>query len=162
VPVVLDHGSIVAPAVPAGSAEAALDALAAASGLAWEVRWGVAYVASPERLAAIPLAPPPPPDDGPTPPDAVALRTELARRLVDLDCRDLPLEAAVAQVSSWLEFPVRFDPRVDRKQRVTVEAGPVRGQDALSLLLLPRGCGWRIAGRAVEIAPLDPKSVPGK
>jgi hypothetical protein len=157
VAVVLDHAPAAAPAVPAGSAEAALDALALACGLAWDARWGVAYVASPGRLADIPLVPPDPPDDGPTPPDAVALRTELARRLVDLACRDLPLEDAVAQVSSWFEFPVRFDPRVDRRQRVTVAVESLRGQDALALLLLPRGYGYRIVDRSIEIAPLDPK-----
>jgi hypothetical protein len=162
VPVVLDHAPAAAPAVPAGSAEAALDALAGACGLAWDARWGVAYVATRDRLAEIPLAPPEPEGGGPTPPDAVALRTELARRLVDLDARGLPLEDALAQVSHWLEFRVRFDPRVDRRQRVTAAAEALRGQDALALLLHPRGYAYRIVGRSIEIAPLDPKAMPGK
>jgi hypothetical protein len=37
---------------------------------------------------------------------------------------------------------------------VTVAAESIAGWDALSLLLLPRGCGFRIVGRAIEIAPL--------
>ena len=71
-------------------------------------------------------------------------------------------EEAVAQISSWLEFPVRFDPRVDRAERVTLAAESLRGEDALLLLLLPRGLGPRIAGRSVEIAPLGPKPLPDK
>jgi hypothetical protein len=164
VPVVLDRpGAAPAPEIPAGSAEAALDRLARACGLVWDVRWGVAYLATPERLAAIPVALPETDADGErTPPDAVALRTELARRLVDLSCPDLRLEEAVAQVSSWLEFPVRFDPRVDRADRVTLAAESLRGEDALLLLLLPRGLGPRIVGRSVEIRPLGPKPLPDK
>lgn len=154
VPIVLDDPSVRAtPAVPAGSGEAALDRLALACGLAWDTRWGVAYVATPERLGRIPVVMPEPQDDGPTPAPNVALRTELGRRRVDLACRDLPLDQAVAQVSGWLEFQVRWDPRADRRQRVTVVAESLPAHDALCLLLLPRGLAYRIVDATVEIAP---------
>lgn len=152
--VVLDGVSAAAPGVPAGSAAGSLDRLCEGCGLSWGLRWGGVYVATRERLERIPAAMPEPADaDGPVPHDAVALRIELARRLLDLKCRDLPLEQAVLQVSEWLGFRVTWDPRVDRRQRVTVVAESIRGIDALSLLLLPRGCSFRIVGRAIEIAP---------
>ncbi|MFI5402365.1 MAG: hypothetical protein ACHQ1G_05460 [Planctomycetota bacterium] len=43
---------------------------------------------------------------------------------------------------------------MDRRHRVTMVAESIRGLDALSLLLLPRGCSFRIVDRAIEIAPL--------
>lgn len=131
IPVVLDGPSGPAPAVGATEAAAALDRL----GVAWDARWGVVYVATRERLARIPMAMPEPEGDAPTPPDAVALRIELAQRRVDLDCRDAPLEEAVARIAEWLEFRVRWEPRVDRRQRVTAVAEGLRTRDALSLLL---------------------------
>ena len=154
VPIVLDGPSgRPVPEVPAGSAEAALNKIAAAASLAWDVRWGVAYVATRERLERTPVALPETASETPTPPAIVALRTELARRRVDLACRDLPLEQAVAQVSDWLEFRVRWDPRVDRRQLVTIEAESLRARDALSLLLLPRGCAYRITKGGIMIVP---------
>jgi hypothetical protein len=153
VPIVLDGSSAAAPAVPAGSAEAALERLAAACGFGWDTRWGVIYVAPHERLARIPVAPPDPAAEAPTPPAAVALESELARRWVELACDDVSLEEAVAQVAGWLEFGVRWDPRVDREQRVSVGAKPLRARDALSLLLFPRGCRYRVAEGVVEILP---------
>jgi hypothetical protein len=59
----------------------------------------------------------------------------------------------VAQVSEWLEFRVVWKADVNGKQRVTLAAEAVRGHDAVCLLLLPRGCGSRITGRAIEIVP---------
>lgn len=156
IPVVLDGAAAGAPEIQAGSAAESLDRIGEGCGVSWDVRWGVVYVATRERLEQIPAAMPEPTgDEVPTPHDAAALRIELARRRVELECRGLPLEEAVAQVSGWLEFRVTWDPRVDRRQRVNVGADSLRAHDALSLLLLPRGCGYRIVDRTVEIAPLD-------
>jgi hypothetical protein len=154
VPIVLDGPSVPAPEIPAGNVAEALDRIATACNVAWEVRWGVVYVATRERLDRIPAAAPEPKGDAPEPPEAVGLRTELARRRVDIDCRGLPLDQAIAQVSDWLGFSVRWDPRVDRRQPVTIVAGSIRGRDALSLLLLPRRCSYRIVERTIEIQPV--------
>lgn len=155
VPVVLDTKDAVAVCeVPAGTAESTLDRLAEAGGLGWDVRWGIVYVATEERLEGIPLARPEPESDAPTPPAVVALRTELARRPVELACHDLALEKAVAQVSSWLELRAKWDGSVDRRQTVTLDAKCLRACDALSLLLLPRGCGYRVVEGGIEIVPL--------
>lgn len=154
VPIVLDGPAAAAPEIPAGSAAEALDRIAAACALAWDTRWGVVYVATRVRLNAIPGAVPEPADDARTPATSIALRTELARRRVDLECHGLPLDQAVAQVSGWLEFRVRWDPHIDRRQRVTVVGESLVARDALSLLLLPRDCTYQIVERTIEITPV--------
>lgn len=156
VPVVLDGASCTASEIPEGSAAESLDRIGQECGVSWDVRYGVVYVAARERLERIPTAMPEPDAEGPTPPEAVGLRLELGRRRVDLECRELPLEQAVAQVANWLEFPVKWDPRVDRRQPVTVVAEGLRAHDALSLLLLPRGAAFRIEQRSIVVEPRTP------
>jgi hypothetical protein len=151
-PVVLDaamvhgDGGWNAPAAVAGliweepiSLRSVLNLLRESHGVAWDLRWEVVFLSSPERLKVLPRDPLPPARD-PEPWEA-ALRRKLAEA-VSFTFAATPVQNALEFIQQLLELNIVLDPAARERAQETIVDLEVRDMtvaNALALVLLPRG-----------------------
>ena len=119
----LDLSKKIAPITDAGSVQKVLEKMCAKAGCAWSLRWGVVYVASRERLAAMPHAAPIP----------------MTGRLVELKFRKSTLAQVVNFLTAASGQQIVVDSKVDADTAISVEAKAVDCAQALALTLYPIG-----------------------
>jgi hypothetical protein len=123
------------------SLRSALDLLTALKGLAWGPRWGVVFVAGPERMKELPAALLPAPAAEASEAEGT-LRGKLAK-LLALDFAKLTLSEGLAFVAGQARMTIRYGDEAAEKYAqetpVSVALQNVTVEQALSLLLLPRG-----------------------
>lgn len=110
-------------------------------GLAFDVRFGVIFIASPERLASLPVTAP-------------SLPPALASKSVTLSFSGLPLSEALDTLARLKGIEIVLSSRIAEQVaagRVTLAFRGVGLPDALALLLAPRGLTFAFSGGMVVV-----------
>ncbi len=110
-------------------------------GLAFDVRFGVIFVATPERLVSLPRSAPP-------------LPVRLASKSVTLSFADLPLGEALDTLARLKGIEVVLSSRVAGQaatDRVTLVFSGIGLRNALALILLPRGLTYAPSGKLIVV-----------
>ena len=135
------------------STSAILDRITEAAGLAWDLRWGLVFIAEPKRLAELPRGDGKPVPYVNVPPWEHAVHTYL-NAPISFAFDDVPLPEALEAVMRGVVYELRIPDEMQetmRRVRVRHAANWISVRHALVSLLVPRGFSFEIRKEGIVV-----------
>jgi type II secretory pathway component GspD/PulD (secretin) len=136
------------------SVENALSICSQMLGLKWDVRWGIVFVSTEERLAALPTYALPPTPTGERPVGERKLQMRLATEEVSFEFDEAPLPTVLDFVCKVRDLPVVLDEKAKTAAAELKVSAKVQGltvDRTLAMLLYPRGFEFEVTKDAVVV-----------
>jgi hypothetical protein len=122
--------------------------------LSWDVRWGVVFVSTKKRLAALPLYGMSPPPTCERPEGETKLRKRLATERVAFDFSSTTLAMVLEFIHNVRKLPILAEDDVSKAlaaASVTCRVSEITVGQALDVVLIPRGFRYEVTEKGVVV-----------
>jgi len=135
--------------------KSALDLVTMTTDLAWDARWGVAFVSTAARLRALPRASLPEPATGGVEPWEMALRERIAEEeMPNIKFGGASIPQALEFIASQKKLNIVIDPKSApalEESSFDLSAEKLKLADVLALILYPRGCRYELKHEVIVV-----------
>ena len=135
--------------------KSALDLVTMTTDLAWDARWGVAFVSTAARLRALPRASLPVPAAGRMEPWELSLRERIGTEdSISFSFDGASIPEALEFIATLKKLNIVIDPKSAPKLEASsfdLSVENVKIADALALVLYPRGCRYELKHEVIVV-----------